>query len=205
MSLESDRGSAREWSAQEAFHIINPGWDRTPALLANGQGGDAEKVRFGFLPLTPGRPHMLWNGYLTEFEAIALRAMLAAKGQVLSGGFDFMYATPWRVAWAASPEYLSIYSPRGVRTKVYADRVEVQRPGAGIRRIPRDAIAEVRGETGLFHAMTRVRARLKGGDQVSLITSYNVRAVFSDENRGVYEQWPHRVADAVKTHLDIAT
>ncbi|MGE0866922.1 MAG: hypothetical protein AB7P03_00050 [Kofleriaceae bacterium] len=205
MNRRSEAVGEREWTAPEAFHVVNPVWDRSPALLGQGQWSDGERVRLGFLPLTSGRPYMLWNGFISELDATALRAMLAAKGRVLSGGFDFMRSTPWRVAWAAAPEHLSIYSPRGIRSMVYADRIEVRLPGAGIRRVPRDTIADVRGDVGLFQAMTRVRARLTAGGEVSLVTSYDVRAWFSGDDRTAYEQWPQRVAEAVKTHLDMAT
>ena len=88
---------------------------------------------------------------------------------------------------------------------VYADRVEARWPGGGIRRIPRDQIKEVRGESGAFRARTRVLARLTGGADVSLVTSYNFRAWFSEDPWDIYEQWPHRVAEAVTAHLDLAS
>ena len=181
----------------EAFDAIDRVWDGAPALLGRGQWDHDNRVRLGFLRLDDVHPRMLWNGYVTENEASQLRTELAAKGRLDDGCFDFMFATDWKVAWTVSADRIEIYSRGGLCGIVSGDHVE--RPRG--HRIPKDEIAEVRGEGGAFRARTRVCLRLKTGREMTIVSAYDPGAVFSDDPWEIYEAWPHRLAEEINRRL----
>ncbi|MCC6752217.1 MAG: hypothetical protein IT371_31490 [Deltaproteobacteria bacterium] len=188
----------------EALAAIGAVWQGGRALLGSGTWVVEGMTRLGLLQLEGNkRPHLLWHGYVGDEDVAPLRAALEQRGRVLPGGLDFMFQTPWKVAWTEGTEVIELFDRGGLRcVATHKDLSLHPRVGAA-RRIPVGSVRAVQAEGYAYRSASRVRLVLDDNRLVGVLSAIDLLAPWADDPWGIYEGWTTRAAAALATRIGV--
>jgi hypothetical protein len=99
-------------------------FDRT-LLVATGQYAPVGQDRVGVLDVT-NEPELAWDGFVVRERIPAFREALTERNTIWPGELDFMYATPWTLAWTTEPAPLRIWNGEGELLSLDGDTLRVK-------------------------------------------------------------------------------
>jgi hypothetical protein len=192
------------FSVEDAVAAITCAWAGSPAIIGTGTWSEQGHVRIGVLDVSGKRPALVWAGHVAAADVSELFGVLEAHGPCERGGLDFMYATPWKIAWTQSSERVRVFDRQRLRCEASEQGIVVHDRCRGQRSIGRERIRIVRATGHAFRIRSHVDLVLDDGSCVTAVAAHDLGAVFSDDPWAIWETWTVRVATALAGTLGIA-